>query len=128
MFDWRQMMSLDPATQQKLQSMPMNQRVEGLLGNPMFNVGLGLMQHRANKNTSIPQAILGGIGGAQQQKLSMEERERMDKLRDELQKYFEAQGGQAPMPGMGPEMQKYLEQIQQGRTMYGLGGRQYAVG
>lgn len=91
--------------------------MQGMLGNPMFQMGQGLMQHRADRNYSIPQAILGGYGSAQQEQESAEERERTEKLRAELEEYFSQQDTSEPIasdPFSSPEMAAYIAALQGG--------------
>lgn len=65
---------------------------QGLQESPMFNVGMGLLDHRNNRNkTSLAEGVLGGLGTAAQQTKSREEEERMAEFRQRLQEMFQQQ-------------------------------------
>lgn len=56
-------------------------KINGLLASPIFQTGMGLMQHRANNNYSVPQAVMGGMQGAQQQGQMQQEQQHMQAAR-----------------------------------------------
>ena len=76
---------------------------QGLLSNPMFGAGMGLLSSSYDKRINPYGAIMQGMSGASDQKDSQEDRRRMEELRKQLAAYFAAQqggmrqGGQ-PMP------------------------------
>jgi hypothetical protein len=70
-----------------------NPTLMGLLGNPMMQVGMGLLASRANPRINPFEAAMTGMTNAAQfrqieedRKREMEERERMDKVREQLSK------------------------------------------
>ncbi len=90
---------------------------QGLLSNPMFGAGMGLLSSSYDKRINPYSAMMQGLSGASGQKDEQEDRTRMEELRKQLAAYFAAQqggmrqGGQpmpptnAPPGAMPPQMQ-----------------------
>ena len=76
--------------------------VMGLLESPAFNIGMGLLQHRADKSKTIAQAILGGMTTAQKQALGADKREREENLRQQLDEFFKNQKAMTPQGAATP--------------------------
>lgn len=72
----------------------------GLLSNPMFNAGMGLLSSSYDPNINPWQAAMGGIAGAQQNKQTQQDRKRIEELRKQLAQLISQQ--QRGMQGMPP--------------------------
>jgi len=103
-----------------LMSGEQGQGLQGLLGNPLFNAGMGLLQaNNANfgENNNPYQAVLGGLQRSQQnrdmgdQRAALKKaRERQDELNKKLQEMYAAQPN-ASMQSMAPPTE--MQRIQQ---------------
>ena len=79
-------------------------QLTGLLSNPLFGVGMGLLQSRYDKDVNPYKAAMTGLMGAQTSQLGQEkrdleaqERERMEQMRKIMEQYFKGR-----QPPMGP--------------------------
>lgn len=74
-----------------------NGGVQGLLSNPLFMAGMGLLQ---NQGRDPYGGLLSGLSTAQQNQLSMDERRRQEELRRQMTMLFagDQAGGQAGRP------------------------------
>jgi len=90
---WEQLKGLleDPAQMQALQA------------NPMFNIGMGLLSSRYNKDINPFGAAMGGLAQSGKQSNLMADRKRIEELRKQLAALIAQQqgGGQPPS---GPPM------------------------
>lgn len=71
-------------------------QMTGLLSNPMFNVGMGLLSARQDGSINPFQAAVGGLASAQQNKQEQEDRKRIEQLRKELAELIRQQSGGGP--------------------------------
>ncbi len=67
-----------------------------LTQNPMFNIGMGLLQHRADASVNPFAAALGGLQSASEASIEAKERERLEQQRKALQEWLQSQGIQMP--------------------------------
>ena len=64
---------------------------EGLLANPLFNVGMGLLASGYDQNVNPYQAAVGGLISAQQQQTDALARQRDEEMRQQLADFFAQQ-------------------------------------
>jgi hypothetical protein len=83
----------------------MGQKISGILQdpnqlaeNPLFNMGIGLL----DPSTPLTQSIIGGLAQAQAAEQQRKDIERLEQLRKELAALLAKQGGGGPTPMMGP--------------------------
>lgn len=74
------------------------QQQMGLLQNPLFSAGMGLLSSSYDPNVNPFNAAMGGIASAQQNQQAQADRERIEELRRQLAALIAGQGGGMQMP------------------------------
>ena len=69
-------------------------KMQGLMGNPMFTVGMGLLQSRYDGGVNPAAAAVQGLLASSEFKNKQNDRQRAEQLREALSKFF-MQGGAA---------------------------------
>ncbi len=87
------------------------QNLAGLLQNPMFRAGMGILAANQDPRQNVFQGAMGGLMGAQQmreaqaqQEIEQADRERMEELRQRLGEFFQPPGQGVPMDSIYPPM------------------------
>lgn len=82
------------------------QQTQSLAGNPMFNMGMGLLASSQDRDINPFSAIMSGLNQAGEQGRIQTDRERDEELRKQLVEYFKQMqlGGMVPQPGAPPGM------------------------
>lgn len=113
------------------------QNMTGLMQNPAFNVGMGILAANRDPRQNVFQGAMAGLQSAQEQQAAQEQQQRMEELRQQLAEFFQTQQGQAPdqtaqpggaMPGPAGLMQQpgmsltdqLLSQMNMGTMMPGM--------
>ena len=96
-------------------------KLEGLLGSPLFNVGMGLLS--SNRPGGNPaQAVMGGLGNSQGFGENYADKQRIEELRKELAALIAAQQQkQAQAPMQGPPVPQAMRPMQGPPIPYGAG-------
>lgn len=80
------------------------EKMQALQANPMFNIGMGLLSSRYNKDINPFGAAMGGLAQSGKQSNLMADRKRLEDLRRQLAALIaQQQGGGQPQP-QGPPM------------------------
>ena len=69
----------------------LNQQLLSLGSNPMFNMGMGLLQSHYDPRVNPFGAMMGGLQSAQESAQEAEDRKRAQELREALEEYFRRQ-------------------------------------
>lgn len=80
------------------------QGLTGLLQNPMFRTGMGILAANQDPRMNVFQGAMSGLMGAQEMQQAQAERERMEELRRQLGQFFQPQEQSAPMQSIYPPM------------------------
>lgn len=76
------------------------QQLQQLAGNPLFNMGMGLLAHRQDASINPFTQTIQALQQSGQQQRTLEDRKRDEELREKLIEYFK--GMQTPQPGQPP--------------------------
>lgn len=79
----------------------MNESIMGLLGNPMFTAGMGLLSAGRDSRVDPYQAALSGMNSAQQIRWMADEKKRAEEMAKARKAYMEAQTARASRPERG---------------------------
>ncbi len=90
---------------------PPEQGLSGLMQDPIFRTGMGILAANQDPRQNIFQGAMGGLLGAQemreaqaQQEIEQADRERMEELRQRLGEFFQPPAQGAPMDSIYPPM------------------------
>lgn len=88
------------------------QNLTGMMSNPMFRAGMGILAANQDPTQNVFQGALQGLSAAKAQMQSDEDRERMQELRDKIAELIQQQQQGQRLPG-GPLESIYEPMSQQ---------------